>query len=358
MRLARYAAVVAFALSCAGCWSPFQNPFSNPFSGGSDDRPEVTPSRVTQPSKKYAVAVGGVMPGRDEIVIFDTSGNPRDFGTSTLTCTPDDSIIKLAARTGYDTEAAGSGVKVTAVSPGVTAVRCKLDSNDMSEVYEVTVPPQSLIQILVAEAGQQLSEEAKIDEDAGADVVALDSSSPTAEALGSVIRNRIELINQKDRPALFNANPDDYDADPPASYYDAVIMAQGQFSPTAAADSSNDIFMEAERRAWLSGDERVAYDQAVITAAGIFNGDIADTAGSSFAFRTPTDDEWAAISQAFAVAAVNMPANAGFSDASFPDLDPIQILVLQDVWKYDDGRPAFVFARSRPENSYAVVNVP
>ncbi|MFA4873746.1 MAG: hypothetical protein WC690_00225, partial [bacterium] len=261
-------------------------------------------------------------------------------------------------RNGYLTQAAGSGVAIVALKPGVVGIKCKLDGTDMDEIYEVTVPPQSLIQILVAEASQQLAEEAVIDEDVGADVVALDSVSPTATALGSVIRRRIDLIDRDDKPELFGADPTDYNENPPASYYDAVIMAKDQFSPTNETDPTYETFVEASQRRLLTGEMLVAYDQAVITAAGIFNGDVLDNTGNAFAFLSPTQDQWNAIAQAFTVASLDIPANAGFTDASFPDLAPIQILIQPDVWKYDDGRPAFVFARIRLDNTFAVVNTP
>ncbi|MFA4875324.1 MAG: hypothetical protein WC690_08290, partial [bacterium] len=89
MRKTRVAAALALIIFCSGCWNPFRNPFSNPFGGGGDDKPDITPSRVIQPAKKFAVATGGVMSGRDELVIFGVNGEPRDFGSSELVCTPE-----------------------------------------------------------------------------------------------------------------------------------------------------------------------------------------------------------------------------------------------------------------------------
>ena len=350
-------ALLILLLTCAGCWKQFLDPFGI-FTDDDDKRPSVLPDRVTDPTESLSLAIGGVAPGRDELVIFDSNGEPRDFTGQTLACEADDDIVLLKPRPGFATEADGSGVIVTPTEPGVTAIRCYVDGTDFEEIYEVTIPPQYLIQILVAEALMQLTDEAELDPDEDGDVVMLESASPTGNALASVIRNRIGFINSRDKPDLFMADPDDYDADPPASYYDAVIMAEGQFSPTDPDDPNYDLFMDAQDRNFLAEDELVAYDQAVLTAAAIFNGDTSDTTTGAFAFMSPTEDEWTQISIAWTGAYMTIPDGAGFSDADFPALAPIQILIHPDVWKYDDGRPSFVFARMRTNEDFAVVNTP
>jgi hypothetical protein len=296
MKHLRLAFILSFTL-IAGCWNPFQNPLDllGIGGGGEDDGPDARPGRVVEPTEKFSLAVGGVASGRDELVIYD-GGRERDFGDSTLECTADDDIILIRTRPGFDSPAAGSGVRMIATEPGVTAVRCKLDGDDLDGVYEVTVSPQLLVQILVAEAGGQLYDEAELDADfdfeLAKDVVALGSSSPTAEALGSVIRNRVDRIENSDNPSLFNADEELYDSDPPSSFYDAVIMADGQFSPTDQDDPTNDLFEDAQDRDFLEDEWLVIYDQAVLTAAGIYNRDIDDTTSGSFAFRSPTESEW------------------------------------------------------------------
>lgn len=346
--------------SLSGCSKIFRNPFD--FGGGGDDDgpPSAIPDRVIEPTSKYSLAIGGVAPGRDELVIYDADGSVRSFDGRTLECAPDEEIVILRPRTGFDTAAAGSGVQMIATDPGVTAIRCTVDGESMAEVYEVTVPPQNLVQILVAEAGLQIKEEAVIDEDLGEDTVALGSASPTANALGSVIRNRIGLINLDEDPLLFMADASTYNSSPPASYYDAVILAPAQFSPTDSADSSYRIFDRSQDRNFLTGDWIVAYDQAVLTAAGIFNGDIADTTGGAFAFRSPSPEEWTVIFNAWASLKYFIPDGAGYSELSFPAIGMVQILIHPDVWKYDDegDRPSFVFARSRTADDVAVSNVP
>ena len=226
-------ALLALLTFLAGCFNPFTDPF-----GGWWDWPSSQPDRVLEATEKFSLATGGVAPGRDELVIYDQSGNPRDFSGQTLACTADDDIIQLKPRPDYSSVTEGGGVLIVATAPGVTAIRCDVDGVPLDEIYEVTIPPQSLIQILLAEAGWQITEEAQLDEDLGSEVVSLDSQSPTGNAIGSVIRNRIELINIQEDPGLFAAETEDYAYDPPASYYDAVIMAQNQFSPTDPEDPS------------------------------------------------------------------------------------------------------------------------
>ena len=108
----------------------------------------------------------------------------------------------------------------------------------------------------------------------------------------------------------------------------------------------------------MEGDWLIAYDQAVITAAGVFNGDIVDLTAGAFAFRSPTDAEWDLLAEALSDGADEIPDDSGFTDASFPALAPIQILVHPDVWTYDDGLPSFVFARERLDGYSAMTNNP
>lgn len=352
----KVAVLLLLVVGICGCSKIFRNPFS----GGDDDdgRPSAIPDRVTQPTSRFALAVGGVAPGRDELVVVGDDGEPRNLSGRALECTADDVIAQLRARPGYDTIAAGSGVQMVAVEPGVTAVRCRLEGEELPEVYEVTVPPQSLIQILVAEAAGQLREEATIETVEGEGVVALASRSPTGNALGSVIRNRIQKGNVRDDPGLFGALADEYDVAPPASYYDAVIMAERQFAPTDPADPSHATFDNAQDRNFLSGALRTAYDQAVITAAGIFNGDTFDSTGGSFAFRSPSQEEWSAVLAAWTSFSLETPERSGFSDADFPDLAPIQILIHPEVARDENDVPAFIFARQRIPVDLAVTNTP
>ena len=359
MRHLRLALILSLTL-IAGCWNPFQNPLDmlGIGGGGEDDGPDARPNRVVEPTDKFALAVGGVASGRDELVIYD-GGRARDFGDSVLECTADDEdMLLIRVRPGFESQAAGSGVRMIALEPGVTAVRCKLDGNDLEDIYEVTVPPQLLIQILVAEAGGQLYDEAELDADFEKDVVVLGSSSPTAEALGSVIRNRVDRIENRDNPSLFNADEELYDSNPPSSFYDAVIMADGQFSPTDPDDPNNDLFEDAQDRNFLEDEWLVMYDQAVFTAAGIFNRDIDDNTMGAFAFRSPTESEWGNLKDSCSPAIYFIPDGSGYTESSFPVFSPIQVLIHPGVWHFNDGRPAFIFARARTEADPAVSCTP
>lgn len=362
MKPLRLILLILITIVFSGCSSVLDNLLKNPFSGGDDDdTPSAIPNRVTEPTAKYSIAVGGVAPGKDELIIYDSNKNVRDFSGQTLECAADDPIVLLKNRTGYDSVAAGSGVSMIATEAGVTAIRCSANGTELEEVYEITIPPQSLIQILVAEASEQLVSEAKTEkteDEEDTELVSQDSVSPTANALGSVIRNRISRINIDGEHELFSVDPKDYDLNPPVSYYDAVIMADGQFSPTNSADPSAKIFNNAQDRNFLEGDLVTAYDQAVLTASGIFNGDIIDNTGNAFAFLSPSESEWWPIAEALGLYYLTIPANAGVSDANFPTLAPIQILVHPDVWRYSDARPSFIFIRKRTLTDLAVVNKP
>lgn len=340
-------------LILSSCSKLFKNPFSN--DGDDGARPSAVPDRVIEPTARYALSIGGVAPGREELVIYDEYGNVRNFSGKVLDCVSEEPILILHPRPGFPSLTDGSGAQMVAVEPGVTGVTCTEDGEELGIVYEITIPPQNLVQILVAEAGEQLADEANQDEDGN---VELSSVSKTGDVLGMVIRNRIERINAADDPFLFEANLEDYDADPPASYYDEVILAPDQFSPTDPRDPSHGIFDLAQDRSFLSEEWKVAYDQAVLTAAAVFNGDTRDSTNGAFAFMSPTEDEWSLITQTWTSNSMEIPLGIRFSDATFPTLAPIQILIHPDIWKYDDGRPSFVLVRQRTLNDPAVTNVP
>jgi hypothetical protein len=339
-----------------GCKNPFSDPLGIFGIGGGG--PSEQPKRVLEATKKFSLAVGGVRPGRDELVIYNENGDISHFSSGSLSCASDDEdVADVEPRPSFDSISSGSGVKIVAKKPGVTAIRCTEDGVNLKDVYEVTIPPQSLIQILIAEAGGQISDEAEIDDDAGDGVVSLKSDSPTGDAVASVIRNRIAITNSEDDATLFGVDENSYKSDPPASYYDAVIFADGQFSPVNMDDPAHDTMDAAEKRDDVPDEQLVAYDQAVLTAAGVFNGDIDDPTGVSFAFRSPSEEEWVLLSDALDNNVDEIPQDSGFTDETFPSLAPIQILILPDVWAYDD-RPSFVFARSRDDIDPVITNNP
>ena len=358
MSKVRIASFLVLLTLIAGCYNPFagiMDMFGGGGGGDDNDRDSVLPSRVTDPTAKMLLAIGGVVTGRDEIVIEGSDGNPRDFSGVAFECVSDLEIVKVLPRPGFTTEAAGSGVKIVPTASGVAAITCTAAGEDLGLKYEVTVPPQSLIQLIFAEARGVIAAEATVDEGSG--LVTEDSVSPTAQALGSVIRNRIWFTNSKDKVDLFKADPDTYDADPPASYYDAIITADDQFAPVGAGDTNHTAFLDAERRDFVDDADLPAYDQIVLTAGGVFNGDIEDSTTGAFAFYSPTAAEWDKLSLAWSLFYQVIPEGAGVADSDYPSLDPVQVLIHPDVPK-ENGIPAFVFVRMRTSDDYAVVNQP
>lgn len=326
-----------------------------------DATTETVPSTVAaiEGRTRYAVALGGVAPGRDELVLFDAQGQPRDFSSNTLTFTVSDAtVLGLLPRPAFTDVSSGSGAQLIPQHPGSTAIHYAVDDLKQPEQFAAIVPPQKLIQILIGEARGVIRQEAEIVDG----VVTLTSRSPTAEALAAVIRNRITLIAANQQPGLFAVSASDFTRDPPASAYDAVIEAQQfgvyQFAPVDPDDFSHASYVNAEARAFLDGPTQFAYDQAVLTAAGIFDSSISDPTHGAFAFRTPSVDETTCLANALATRATALPADCGPGDSNFPALAPVQILIHPDVALLDDGLPAFVFYRERSINAPAVTNVP
>ena len=320
--------------------------------GGSDS--SISPDRVVEPASKMALALGGVAPGRDELLFVDSEDKEITFAENDeVDCSANPQIVSIAARPDFETLAAGSGVKLTATSEGVAEVHCTNSLNTFDETYEITVPPQSLIQILVAEAREQINDEAEIANGR----VKLDSQSPTANALASVIRNRINIILDMNDPSLFEVDAEDFASSAPASYYDAVIAAPVQFSPTAEDDPNHEVFTSAQDRNFIEEDNWAAYDQAVLTAAATFNGDLSDSSGGAFAYLSPNADEWTLIDEALATEAEEIPDGIRTSDDNFPSLAPVQVLILPEIWNDEDGRPSFIFTRERPADTPAVMEL-
>lgn len=313
---------------------------------------QVINKPVVEPTAKYRLALGGVAPGRDELVIVDASGNPKDFGSSTLEFTADPSIVEFVPTDGKNSFAEGSGAKLIPKRSGVATVKVRLDGLEQKEVFQVSIPPQKLIQILIGEAKGQLITEATVTNGA----VVLTSRSITAEALAHVVKNRIAWIEAKDQPSLFNADAKLYSTNPPQSWYDAVIEAKGQFKPVETGDPSHDIYLAAEKRSHLSGQDLVAYDQALQAAADAFAGNVSDPTNAAFAFRSPNSDQWFKIKEALASGTKTLPDGIGVSDSTFPTLAPVQVLVHPRVLKYSDGRSTFIFTRSRDPNEVAVTD--
>lgn len=319
--------------------------FGGSDAGGSGDDGDVT-HREKDVSGKLAVSLGGSGPGLDEIVIDGTF--------STITFENNDPDL-------FSLEVDGRTARVIPLQSGIGYVTPVLNGHETDPV-EVTIPPQRLIQILLGEARGQLDREATTEAVEDGDQVTPGSVSVTGDAVAAVIRNRIDLINEGGSPSLFLADAGDYGSEPPISYYDAVIEASNgsvyQFSPVKPGDPSHAVYLAAEAREDMDSGLRIAYDQAALTAASLFNGDTEDPTGGAFAFYSPTEEQNDRIQEALEAGASSLPAGCGTSDANFPAFAPVQILVLKDVAPSIGGVPSFVFVRSRSNQEAAVVDEP
>ncbi len=321
-----------------------------PFAGSSDgdgDGDGGVVKREKDVSGKLAVALGGSDSGADEIVI--------DEDLTSLELENNDPDL-------FDLELRPKGARILPKKTGIGYVTPTVNGHERSPI-EITIPPQSLIQILLGEARGQLDREATTDEDDETRVKA-SSVSVTGDAVAAVIRNRIQLIESEDQPSLFVVDAQDFGEDPPQSFYDAVIEANNgtvyQFSPVDPDDPSFPVFQAAAERDSLEKANRLAYDQAVLTAAGIFTGDTEDPTGGAFAFYSPTVAQAQAIQDGLKSGATSLPAGCGTSDGNFPALAPVQILVLDEVAPsgISEDVPSFVFVRSRNPSEPAITDEP
>lgn len=344
--------LLSFFTACgAGSSSP-----NDPVSTTEND---PTPTRDRDTNNKLSVALGGVGTGMDEILVNgNNSQEAVDFETENT------DLFTFEPLTGKASFTDGNGGRVIPKDIGIAKVWHTL-SGKIQTIYEVTVPPQTLIQILVGEGRGQLATEAKVSADGT--TLDLSSVSPTGDALGAVIRNRIKLIDEKKSPGLFAADRTRYYSDQPGSSYDAVIEASSkggyQFSPVDPNDPTHTKYLAAGARDNLKGMETdllTAYDQAVLTGGDTFNESMEDPTNGAFAFYSPTADQYENLRDALASGTTKFPASAGTSDAQFPAYAPIQVLILESVSDQPSGKkiPSFVFVRKRESGATAVTNRP
>lgn len=322
------------------------------FGGGGGNSPSgsVTREEKEAVSDKLSLAMGGVAEGHD-VVSLGESPNSLDYTTE------DVDLLSIAVPEGSQNYLEAKAVQVSAKQEGIGYITPVVNLRSRDPI-QVTIPPQKLIQVLVGEARGQMAREAILDEE---EVVKTTSLSLTGRALGAVIRNRIEMINETDSPGLFKADPALYESNPPVSYYAAVIEAPDQFNPVNPTDPTHEKYLEAANRTTIQDDDDlVAYDQAVLTAADIFNEEAEDPTGGAFAFYSPDEEETAALEDALTAGALELPAGAGTSDARFPSLAPVQVLILPGIASATtrDDRPSFVFVRERNKTEAAVTDVP
>ncbi|MBI2082341.1 MAG: hypothetical protein HYT76_02115 [Deltaproteobacteria bacterium] len=322
-------------------------------SGSSDGRSPV--GSATQKEKdvsgKLALALGGTAKGQDLVEVDGAAPKLLEFKTE------DGDLLKLEVPEGYSSYAEARSARATPQSVGIGYVTPIVDSRER-EAVQITIPPQRLIQILFGEARGQLVREATLDDDEN---VKSSSVSITGDAVGAVIRNRIVMINDEENPLLFKVNAAQYSSNPPTSYYEAVIEAENQFNPIDPEDKNHERYLDAALRSnFRDDDDWVAYDQALLTSADIFNEDTEDPTGGAFAFYSPSEEEYEALLVALESGDLDLPRNAGTSDASFPNLAPIQVFILKDIASATSqtDRPSFVFVRERDSTDPAVTDVP
>lgn len=296
-------------------------------------------------SGKLAVALGGSAPDHETISV--------DEPFTTLEFENNDPDL-------FDLEIQGNTARILPRESGIGYVTPVVDGQARDPI-EVTIPPQRLIQILIGEARGELDREASTEPAEDGERVTPGSVSVTGDAVAATIRNRIDTINEGGTPSLFLADPTDYGSDPPLSYYDAVIEASNgsvyQFSPVQPGDPSHAVYLDAEAREDVDEDLLIAYDQAALTASAIFNGDTKDPTGGAFAFYSPTPDQADLLREALESGAGELPPGCGTSDANFPALAPVQVLLLKDIAPSfgDPDVPSFVFVRPRADFEPAVV---
>lgn len=349
--------MVLTASGLAGCGSIadyFTKPYTSLFDSDDDDTsqsPTVTDQATVEPTAKFALAMGGVAPGRDELVV-------DGLVTADLQLSATDPIVGFMQRKGFATFAEGSGAQLIPQKEGKTTVHYRIGGVEASTVYAVTIPPQTLIQVLIGEARGQITKEVTVTNNA----VALTSRSITAETIASVVRNRVQLSDAKNNPGLFEADPVQYALGGDAAKYDAVITATQfgtyQFSPVDPNDPSHDHFKNAEARSFLDASVLAAYDQSVLSAAQIFDGTRSDPTGGAFGFRTPTADEGLCLELAAKTATPTLAATCDDPDARFPAFAPVQVLIHPQVPRLSDNRPAFIYYRARTITEPAVTTTP
>lgn len=323
--------------------------------GGENYSPDVP---AIEARSTYVVPLGGAAPGRDELILTDESGALANLSGHDLRFEIDTDVVGLLPRPDFPDFASGSGAKIYPQKAGFAAISYYIDGEEQDGKFLAIVPPQSLIQMMVAEAGAQLTAEATVDSNYH---VTPDSKSETADAIGAVTRNRVKAVSGSLDYSLFYIDPPSWLADPPASYYDAVIAAEEygiyQYSPVDPNDPTHETYTNAEARAFLPDDYHRAYDQASLSAAYIFSEDTEDPTGGAYGFFSPDGDEWECIESAYTSGTILIPVGCGVSDGDFPELAPIQLIMVESLWKYPDGRPAFIFIRSRNILDTAVVSL-
>lgn len=300
--------------------------------------------------EKMTLALGGTLPGWDEVVISHISSTDQVL----LEMIPQEVISARAVDASNDSLT----FKIHPELAGIAQIRYRVNGVLQDKTIKVIIPPQEMIQVLMGEARSIIPQEITRDSAGNVD---RESNSPTAQALLSVVRNRIKLIEEYDEPSLFVVDAEAFENADLAERYRLVIQAQTdgiyQFSPVNPEDPSFDAYMAAALRHNL-GDSRLSvYDQALLTAAEIFDESLADNTSGSFGFYSPTESEYENLLTG--LNSTDLPEDSGRSDDNFPTLAPIQILILNEIspQTFDEDLPSFVFVKSRNSAENAVIRL-
>jgi len=322
-------------------------------SGGADSGPDAIPAASPLQfdfDEKVKLALGGTLAGWDEILIdgldpqdqVELEFSPEGVASGSLVDATSDSVT----------------FRLTPEQAGIAQLKYRINGSLQDKTIKVVVPPQEMIQVLMGEARSIIPQEISKDAEGRVD---RSSRSPTAQALLSVVRNRVKLIEENDQPSLFVVDAEDFSDADLAGRYSLVILAHRngiyQFSPVDPEDPSFDAFNAAAQREGLSASRLYVYDQALLSAADIFDESLADNTSGSFGFYSPTQGEYDALLSG--LGSTELPEGAGRSDSTFPALAPIQILILPDIspQSFDADLPSFVFVKSRQANEDAVLKL-
>ena len=295
------------------------------------------------------LALGGVLPGWDQIQI--DSLQPADQV---------DIVIEpavLASSLAIVDDGSAITYQITPHQAGIGKINYRINGILQNETIKLVVPPQAMIQVAMGEARSIIPQEVTTDTEGR---VTKDSESPTAQALLSVVRNRIAIIEAEQAPYLFVVSSGAFAQADLAERYSLVIEANNgttyQFSPVNPSDPSYPAYAQAADRAQLSLTSRIlTYDQSVLTAAQIFDDSLADNTEGAFGYYSPTATQYQNLLSG--LNSTTLPTGIGTSDSQFPALAPIQILLLSDIspQSFDKTLPSFVLIGARSPQESAVI---
>ena len=318
-------------------------------SPNSDVIPAASPLQFTFDTK-MKLALGGTLSGWDQLLINNLG--PTD--DVKLEISPEGILA------GHIVDASANTVtfQMTPLKAGIVQLKYRINGSLQDKTIKVVIPPQEMIQVLTGEARSIIPQEITKDSEGRVD---RNSASFTAQALLSVVRNRIKIIEDQNQPSLFVVDGNDFTNADLAKRYQLVIEAHRngvyQFSPVDPKDPSFAAYNAAAQRSGLSTSRTLVYDQALLTAADIFDESLEDHTKKSFGFYSPTKTEYENLLTG--LHSTTLPDNVGRSDDTFPSLAPIQILILNGIspQTFDADLPSFVFVKSRTPMEDAVLKL-